>query len=599
MIGLRCSHLFQKPMGAIATAAAAGFLVASLLAPLRVTEQRFVPAQAQAQAQAQVIPPVVLSPSFSKDEREFAAFAYKWSEGALNYWCGSRGASREAAAKQMSSDARIAFSTLFWQSQQADNVVRALVWRARKCTVQSVSANKMIVKMRGTLVAYQSGDALKDATLEFVIHRSKAGMFIEKFTVDTQGVKAFVESACAGNQERINKDAILNYEESRHQYLAKDYVQALNACNLALRRSPDFTLARYGRGLVFAELANENPNYRTKYLECALRDHLDALKRNPRLVIAEEKRAECLYLLDRNEEALAEYEDICSRFPAKTEFLSRRGAVKYIMGRCESGLQDMERAVKLNPDSSLAHLNLGWALRFRQPVRAKQLLLRSVFLQPTSDAHNYLGQISHIEGQYQSALLDFTTAIEINPYDQDIYLYRARSFRCLGDYPCAFADLDRSIALKPTWLALEERGHLKFCVLSDPAGALVDIERSIQLDPKRLPTRKILGAILNRLGRSKERETALTEAAAMRASSSIEHYYRADIKLDLGDVEGGISDLTRCIELVSKTENGSNNDAFLKRVYETRAWIRLEKKCDVVGFYSDLFRACEVGRSVE
>ena len=87
-------------------------------------------------------------------------------------------------------------------------------------------------------------------------------------------------------------------------------------------------------------------------------------------------------------------------------------------------------------------------------------------------------------GDYEGAIKDFTSAIELNPYYAGAYNDRGIAKRLSGDYEGAVEDLSKAIELNPDYFgAYCNRGFIKGS-LGDYEGAIEDHTKAIELDPE-------------------------------------------------------------------------------------------------------------------
>jgi tetratricopeptide (TPR) repeat protein len=86
-------------------------------------------------------------------------------------------------------------------------------------------------------------------------------------------------------------------------------------------------------------------------------------------------------------------------------------------------------------------------------------------------------------GDAIGGITDFTTALEMEPKDNNALFYRAMCYEEIGDTVKAIADLDNSIALKPKDPDIyDERAYLRF-ISHDYSGAKADYLKCIELNP--------------------------------------------------------------------------------------------------------------------
>ena len=98
-------------------------------------------------------------------------------------------------------------------------------------------------------------------------------------------------------------------------------------------------------------------------------------------------------------------------------------------------------------------------------------------------AYNNRGNSYHDLKQYERAIQDYDRAIELNPNYANTYYNRGNSYNNLKQYEQAFHDYDRAIELDPNNAATYyNRGHI-YATLKQYKQAIQDYDKAIELDP--------------------------------------------------------------------------------------------------------------------
>ncbi|MGZ3755507.1 MAG: tetratricopeptide repeat protein [Mucilaginibacter sp.] len=156
---------------------------------------------------------------------------------------------------------------------------------------------------------------------------------------------------------------------------------------------------------------------------------------------------------------------------------------------------------------------------------------------------------------YESALLDFNKAIEINPAYADAYERRAYIRRGLDDF----------------------------------AGGLKDAEKAMVLDPSK--TKLVYNFIGQSMYIKKDYIAAVkayTKAIATDPEFSDAYYHRAQAEIELKDDVDALRDLNKAIETMS-----SSNPS-LKYMYSMRGYLKKDMN-DKSGACADFHKALELG----
>ncbi|WP_375470670.1 tetratricopeptide repeat protein [uncultured Nostoc sp.] len=195
-------------------------------------------------------------------------------------------------------------------------------------------------------------------------------------------------------------------------------------------------------------------------------------------------RGQTYRLMKRYPEALQDIDRAIELNPKLDWAIARRGETYHSMKRYPEALQDFDRAIELNPkyDWAIALRGLTFCLMERYP-EALEDIDRAIELNPKLDwsiAHR--GLTYHSMKRYPEALQDFDRAIELNPKLDWAIASRGETYRLMERYPEALQDFDRAIELNPKldW-AIARRGQT-YLMLKLYNEALADFNRAINLD---------------------------------------------------------------------------------------------------------------------
>ena len=156
------------------------------------------------------------------------------------------------------------------------------------------------------------------------------------------------------------------------------------------------------------------------------------------------------------------------------------------MGMYDSALEDYNKAIELDPNSSWAYGNRGNLHAGRGDYEsALQDHNRAVELDPTS-APNYSdrGTVYKDLGRYDLAIQDYNRAIKLAPGIAAIHDNRGVAYSAMGEHDRAIRDHNRAIELHPQFaLAYNNRGCAWFRK-RDYGRAIKDLDRAIELNPE-------------------------------------------------------------------------------------------------------------------
>ena len=94
------------------------------------------------------------------------------------------------------------------------------------------------------------------------------------------------------------------------------------------------------------------------------------------------------------------------------------------------------------------------------------------------------GELQTLRHQYLTAILDFTSAIEIDPTNLRAYFGRGVVYEEIEDHEKAMKDFDRVLELSPNYPAALVNRAVVYLNTGKPADAIVASTAAIKSDPK-------------------------------------------------------------------------------------------------------------------
>ena len=155
------------------------------------------------------------------------------------------------------------------------------------------------------------------------------------------------------------------------------------------------------------------------------------------------------------------------------------------MGQPQKAIEDLDEAVRLDPEFAQAYVNRAVAhIGLGHPRRAIQDFDQAIWLDPKYvRAYYNRGTTYSNLGQPERAIEDFNEAIRLNPNDANIYYTRAVAYGNLVQTRKAIEDYDQAIRLNPRLAeAYSNRGN-SYVELGQPQRALEDLDKAIRVDP--------------------------------------------------------------------------------------------------------------------
>ena len=163
------------------------------------------------------------------------------------------------------------------------------------------------------------------------------------------------------------------------------------------------------------------------------------------------RRGEVLADQNRNEEALADFEDAINLNPQRWQALHNRAVCYAMQGDYERALADFDRTIEIKPDYANARFNRG--------------------------------EIYYEQGEYRRAIDDYNQAIRLSPRDSAAFNSRGHAYYKLKDYRQALRDYTDAIRMDPTNAAAYTNRGDAYADKADFAKASSDYRAAIRIDP--------------------------------------------------------------------------------------------------------------------
>ena len=159
------------------------------------------------------------------------------------------------------------------------------------------------------------------------------------------------------------------------------------------------------------------------------------------------------------------------------------------LGRHEQALEDLDKAIQLNPKNPAFLTNRGNAYR---DLRKFDLAIadydRAIAVDPANvSAYIGRGHLHETNGNSAKAVADFTKAIKLKPDEPEAYYNRAAVRFAKREYAKAIPDYDKYIKLNPANPAYLADGYINRGIAhfyaGNPAAAIRDLTTAIEIHP--------------------------------------------------------------------------------------------------------------------
>ena len=230
-------------------------------------------------------------------------------------------------------------------------------------------------------------------------------------------------------------------------------------------------------------------------------------------------------------------------------------------GRVAEAMTSYSRALKIGPDSSEAHRNLGGVLqrlgRYEDAVASYR---RALNINPDDAvAHNNIGSALNSLGHADDAAANFRAAIRINPEIAAAHFNLGNSFKDLGQLDDAVICYRRTLAISPDiaaahcnlGAALENLGHLP--------EAIASYRRCLEIDPNVVIAHYNLGNALKAMRRLDDAGASYRRALEIKPDYAEAHTNLGDVLRELGQVHEAVACHHRALQINADYSEAHNN----------------------------------------
>jgi protein O-GlcNAc transferase len=262
---------------------------------------------------------------------------------------------------------------------------------------------------------------------------------------------------------------------------------------------------------------------------------------------------------------LAEAEALCWQIlaaePGHFHALNLLGGVAHRLGRPDSALDLIGKAVELNDRIPAFHCNLAIILRERGRLdEAVAAAERALALNPNfAEAQYHLGLAHRRRGDFARAIAAYRQAIALKPEFAEAYNDLANALKERGSLDEATAAYQRALALNPNYSeahnnlgnALQQSGKLE--------AAVAAYRRSLALKADCAEAHVNLGNALRKLARHEESIASCDRALALNPALAQAHNHRGRALMELGRVAEAIDSYAHAIAVKPDYADAHNN----------------------------------------
>lgn len=338
---------------------------------------------------------------------------------------------------------------------------------------------------------------------------------------------------CNGHHNR----AILRQEAGQYAEALADYTEAI-------KLNPNHVAALHNRGQVQLELGNPRE---------AVADFSEALRMSPEDPVSLEMRARAWIASQDFQRAIRDLDEAIrfSKEPS-VDLLMQRGELRSAMGNQEAALEDLDRALAIDPQSAASTLFRAKALhRLRRIDEANAAYDRADQLaDEKGHASVHEAEVWREQGEPDRAIEELTKAIASNATLSAAFMCRGQLRSEKGDFAWAVDDFNRAIRLNDKdSIAYHNRGLANYGLKKYDA-AYRDFSRALEMNPNLKESYKNRSDLLIESGNFPLAEADASQAIRIDPAYADAYRSRADSRLMLGRHEEARQDYEQTLRLI-------------------------------------------------
>ena len=239
--------------------------------------------------------------------------------------------------------------------------------------------------------------------------------------------------------------------------------------------------------------------------------------------------------------------------PSDAEALNQRSVARMQLGHYSSALEDLKRAVSLNPGDANYWANLGYVLwKLGQPPEAIKAEREAIRLDEKSyTGHYQLGRflLRSDSKQVAEATNHLKRALEIDPRQYEVRFELIAAYRVTGDLAPAMAQYDLLQDARPSDPRVIYVGALLSADRSDMNSAITSFREALRRDPNLYGAWQDLGLAYMKLNRWPDAEESFGELARRQEGSVEGAYFHALALYNTGKAAAAEAEVRRALRL--------------------------------------------------
>jgi tetratricopeptide (TPR) repeat protein len=260
------------------------------------------------------------------------------------------------------------------------------------------------------------------------------------------------------------------------------------------------------------------------------------------------------YELGNCQQAMAAYDRAIALDPQCVDAYCGRGNARRFLGDYLGSWEDFDRAIQLDADRGVAYIGRALAASFARKLGGDAIADfergRNLLAHPTT-AMEYVmrGTATAQLGDARAAIVDYTSAIALNPRLVVAYNNRGNLWQHLGNLQGGITDFSKVIEIDAdSAIAYNNRAIIYTQIGQFPA-AVADYTKAIELQPDFVSVYNNLGNAYCQMGENTLAIDRYTQALSIDPEFAVAYGNRANIYRLQGDLTAALVDYDRAIDL--------------------------------------------------
>ena len=238
--------------------------------------------------------------------------------------------------------------------------------------------------------------------------------------------------------------------------------------------------------------------------------------------------------------AASDYSHMIELAPTRMDGYMFRAMAEYHLGAYDKAIADDTKALQYASEpETITDLHFNRGLSYKNKGEWDKAITdfsTAIQMNPNIvDAHHNRAWCYTEKRQYDKAIADYSTDIARDPRNSGALMERGQVYLLKGDYDRALADLDRSIALRPEWPTCYLQRARVYDHKKQYTKALADCQEAIRQDPNNADFWNALGWFQYKAGHTSEALPSLEKAIAINPKSPYAEFNRGLCYAELGD----------------------------------------------------------------